>query len=177
MATPSAPPATEPAPVDDTPAWARVLIDRLDRLEERQRHTAAAMPAFKPMVHTETRPKGIKSALADLQPGQQREGVSHQILVTIHGEKVSGQTLRDYPCRFAAGDAVRIDPSSAREGFPEGKTWGDVLATIPRNPEGYGTVTKIYWLTDSGEWKFSVTVPGLTGARPDGFLDHELLPA
>lgn len=180
-------PALESAPPAPDPIQARILAlledltgrqDRLEaKVEEARSNPARPPPAFVPMQVAESRPKGIRAALAGLAPGQTREGISHQILVNRQGEKLSSTTLRDYPCRFEAGSRVRIDPDSARPGFPEGQTWGDLLAKIPTNPDGIGTVRKIYWLNDAGQWKFSVHVPGLTSARPDGFYDAELLPA
>lgn len=177
-ATPTSAPDTAP---EESPVLTRVLAlledqtRRFEAIEADLAATKARTASFRPMESSAPPPRGIKAQLAGMRNGEQREGISTQILVDVHGEKVNGLTLQQYPCRFEFGSRVRIDPGSARVGFPEGQTWGDVLAKL--GIDGYGTVRKVYWLNDDGQWKYSVHVPGLTNGRPDGFYDSELLPA
>lgn len=177
-------PVTAPAAAEEAPAWAKLLIDRIDRLEGEVRATKARTPAFVPKQPMPGhKPGGVFAALNEAIGGPGRrgwgekwgQGVSNVVLVDIHGEKIPDQMLSRLAPQFGDGDQVRINPEVAREGFPDGQTWGDVLAKV--GSEGYGTVKKVYWLTDAGQWKYSVVVPGVTGARPDGFHDYELLPA
>lgn len=173
-------PSTPPTPDAENPLLARVLslledqTEKIARLETELRETKARTASFVPMDANRPQ-RGLKSQLAGMKNGEQREGVSRQVLVDERGDKVPAMLLAQYPPRFEAGSHVQIDPGSTREGFPEGQTWGQVLTKI--GSAGYGVVRKIYWLRDDGEWKYSVTVPGLTNGRPDGFHDRELLPA
>jgi hypothetical protein len=179
---------------DETPAWARALIGgmqdlttRLDRLETEARETKARTPAFKPMQHAQSgrrRQGGVFGRIEEKISGSGWKEVWDQgvrpssILCDIHGEKIPDMLLAQLAPRFQPGDPVRLDPTSARPGFEEGTTWGQILADkVPSNPDGVGTVTRVLWLTDEGQWKYMATVPGLTANRPDGFHDHELLPA
>jgi hypothetical protein len=178
---------------DDTPAWAHALISgmtdlttRLDHLEQEAREAKARAPAFKPMQHPQAKKKtgGVYGNIDQQIAGSGWREVWDQgvrpssILCDIHGEKIPDAFLDRMAPRFGPGDAVRIDPASARPGFPPGTTWGSLLAEkVPSNPDGVGTVNRVLWLTDEGQWKYTCTIPGLTAHRPDGFHDHELLPA
>jgi hypothetical protein len=173
--------ATKEAPPADTqeeaPAWAKGLFDRMDRMETEAREARARTASFKPMERpTNGTPTGIFAGMRPT-PGNpaERDGVSKQILVDERGNKVPEMLLRQYPPRFGVGDPCRIDPHSTRPGFPEGRTWGDVLAE--RKLDGVGVIRKVYWLRDTGEWKYSAVIRGITNQRPDGFLDSELLTA
>ena len=203
MATRTPEPTVAPDPPAADPTLARVLAllesqqEEMTALREELRQAKSAQGAsFKPMQP----PSGVRRGRggrfgnldAALAQGQRRGwgereamGISSQILIDIHGEKIPDRMLDAVGPRFYDGDAVRINPDATREGFPEGLTWGDVLARLApttrkgqrANPHGVGTVTKVLWLTDDEGWKYKVVVPGITGARPDGFHDHELLPA
>lgn len=164
-----------PAQADEAPPWAAALLDRIDTLEGELKQAKARQAAFKPMEPPQSRQAGIFAGMAP-GPGQavQREGVSQQDLVDVRGDKVPAMLLKQYPVAFAAGDRCRINPAATREGWPEGQTWGDVLARF--GTEGVGVVGKVYWLNDRGEWKYSARIRGITGTRADGFLGSELLP-
>lgn len=168
-------PEVKDAQAEVAPAWATQLLERIDRIEADQKAVKARTVGFKPMQSSAPRPKGMKAQLANMQSGEQREGVSKQILVDIHGEKLTQSMINQHPPQFAAGDPVQINPESVRNGFPEGQTWGDLLAK--HQSTGYGVVKKVYWINDDYEWKYSCVIPGITNGRPDGFHDSELLPA
>lgn len=162
--------------LDQVLAALQGIVERQDRLEAEVRQAASAAPAFVPM-----RQAGQTGASVDGRglgvdaPSLARDGTRH-LLTTTSGRLLTEMTLRQYPRRFGPGSPVRIDPASAREGFPPGRTWGDVLAE--QGSAGVGEVAAIKGLRDkTGEWHYYVDVPGITGAQPDGFGDHELLPA
>lgn len=165
------------SPADEAPAWARMLIDRMDRLETQVQEARSAAPRFQPMAPPQARqPRGIFAGMSPPPGGAvEREGVSKSVWVDERGHRVPEMLLRQYPPRFEAGDPCRIDPDSSREGWPDGRTWGEVLAK--HNSPGLGVIRKVYWLRDTGEWKYAAVIRGITNQRPDGFLDRELLPA
>ena len=152
------------------------------RQEKLEAALEARAPAFRP---SDGAPKprtrgpfgGINEAIGGSGRRGWREawatGVSNSILIDVHGEKVPEMLLTQLAPRFAEGSEVRINPEAVRPGFPAGQTWGDVLRRV--GSSGVGRVHRIFWLTDEQSWKYACVVPGVTGARPDGFHDHELL--
>lgn len=161
---------------DAAPPWARALLDRVAELEGELRQARSAAPSFVPMkAATQTGARVDNRGLGQDVPGLAKDG-TRQMLTTTRGILLNEMTLRQYPRRFGPGSPVRIDPESAREGFPEGRTWGPILAQ--HGSAGYGEVVGVKGLREgTGEWQYYVEVPGITGAQPDGFGDHELLPA
>lgn len=163
----------------EAPAWARGLLERLDRLEGDLRETRQRTATFRPMELPRQGHKGQSGIFAGMNPAPgrpvEREGISDQILVDERGDKLPAMLLQQYPPPFAPGDRCRLNPDAARAGWPEGKTWGTVLADL--RIDGVGVIRKVYWLKDDGRWKVSAVIRGLTNQRPDGFLDDELLPA
>lgn len=188
-----APEATEePSVLDRVLALLQDQTRKIEELEQRLEQKAGSQ--FRPMEQPPgSKPAGGMWGKLEQEIGgkgrrgwgsRETSGVSGQVLIDIHGEKIPERMLEHMGPRFYDGDRVRINPESTREGFPEGTTWGDILARLAQNagkkkpnPHGIGTVTKILWYTDDEGWKYKVEVPGVTGARPDGFHDRELLPA
>jgi hypothetical protein len=150
---------------------------RLDKLDAEVRETKARTPSFVPMQQpSSARPQGPGAAARPLAKGESATGrMGKDIFRTVGGQQLTeGELLRNPP-RFGQGTTVRIDPGSRREGFADGLTWGTVLAKA--GSEGYGRVIDIQWVNRHDEWKYRVSVPGLTPEHGDGFHDRELLPA
>lgn len=148
------------------------LMARMDALEARQTAQAERQPQFRPMEAPPPPTNHIRP-VPKLRGGEERSGQRGQIPMTAKGWHVNNVILAQHPQRFQIDDLVRINPDATRPG--QAKTWGEILSE--RNSDGVGTITKVYWLSDkTGQWKYAAKVPGITGARPDGFSDDELLP-
>lgn len=168
-------PASAPNQVDQMLVMLQTLLERQDRLEREVHAAKAAVPRFTPMQHAGHTAGEAAPRRQETADGYARE-TDRQLMRTTSGRALNAITLRQYPRRFDVGDRVVVDPASAREGFAEGRTWGDVLAKI--RCSGLGVVAAIKGLREAtGEWHYLVEVPGLTGVAPDAFGEHELLSA
>ncbi len=114
-----------------------------------------------------------KAILSNLGEGEDAEGVVKQAFFGTDSHPIPDMLLRRYGPKFKIGQRVTIDPESEVFGSP-GTRWGNLLER--EGCAGRGIIKKIVHLTDSGEWKYQVRVPGLTGKEGDGFRESELLP-
>lgn len=112
---------------------------------------------------------------AGMKTGESRGG-GEQLPIDAHGKRIPTELLDRYGPKYEAGDEVRIRRDVARDGFPGGQTWGDVLDK--QRCAGVGVVLRQSFLTKLGEWKYVCHFPGLTRReRGDGFYDSEIEPA
>lgn len=168
--------AAPPAP-DLTAQLAALITDltgKVAALEAKIATQQTAAPRFKAMappdLHNATARR--TQVMRQLKAGESASGVTRYVPVTVDGQRVPAR----FGPTYAIGDLVRVNPDVAREGWPAGQTWGDVLAR--EGCEGLGEVKRVLWLDKAGlRWKYKVRVPGLTKSEGDGFYDDELLDA
>lgn len=150
------------------------LMAEIASLRKEMADQATRVPTFRKMEKVDLHNATTRRAqvLRTLEKGQSAGGQLQQVPVDHLGHKLSEPLMRLMANKFNAGDEVMIVRSSAREGFKEGVTWGDVLDRA--NCVGVGTVHKVLWFGKGDVWKYKVRVPGLTGASADGFHEYEL---
>lgn len=121
------------------------------------------------------RPMAVPDDPAEIRQAQFEENMHGmldaraQIPVDRYGQRVNSKSP------FAKGMKVRINPDVPREGFPNGVTWGSILAKA-KSP-GIGEIRAVLWCGKTGEWKYKVNVRGLMHPdQVDGMHGYELLP-
>ena len=141
--------------------------------EERLRSTPSFIPMEKVDLHnTDQRRKAMAEVRAMNKSGQERDGIS-TLPSTMSGQRIPEQMLHMFPKQYPPGAMVRIRPEVHREGWAEGRIWEHVLGEL--GIQGVGVVRSQFPMGKSGEWKYKVSVPGLTpGKRGDGFYHYEL---
>lgn len=121
------------------------------------------------------------ATMAQMTPGDTTSRSIHSTLVTQNGKRMDqgalAALLENYAPLYGPGDAVRINPAAERLGWTPGKTWAELLAKSPSNPDGYGEVQEVCPFSHRG-WMYRVVVKGHS-EKPSGmvFDQHELLSA
>lgn len=103
----------------------------------------------------------------------EEDGLAGQMFFGTDSHAIPPNLLRRYGPKFKINQRVQINPDTIVHGHSS-TTWGSVLAQ--EGSKGRGIVKKVIHLTDAGEWKYQVRVPGLTTKQGSGFLESELLP-
>lgn len=159
------------------------LREEIAELRSKVQEQERATPKFVPMQHKNQSgmpktPEEHLRAMANLREGQTREGSIHEIPTTQNGKRMDQGALKalfdSYQPPFQPGDTVRINPDAERLGWPEGKTWGQLLAKAKQNPDGYGVIREIAPFSHRG-WMFRARIEGHTGERGMVFDAHELV--
>lgn len=162
------------------------LRETVKELQAKVEATDKMIPKFVPMQNRKN-PSGMPktpaehvAAMANLKTGETHSDAARSIQVTQNGKRMDqgalAALLESYQPQFAIGDAVRINPDAERLGWAAGRTWGDLLAKEPTNPDGYGVIREIAPFSHRG-WMFRVLVKGHTPERGMIFDQHELLHA
>lgn len=174
-----------PAAAPDMMAFLNDLSTKMDRvlkenadLKAELAEQKASTPRMRPMVRDEQ--KHVNNRRAQVfehlsKAGDKAQGSLGQVPVDYLGHRIPDNMLQFMQPAFLVGEEVRINPDVAREGWADGVIWADILKK--QRCEGYGTVTRVSYLSKAGYWKYRVRVPGLTNDRGDGFAAYELLRA
>jgi hypothetical protein len=193
---------TDRNPLDSLPeeflSIIKDLTEKVGSLETKLAQKNAQSPRMVPMGAMDV--PSIGTVAANMQKGEQRDGLGAQLPVMSRGLRLDDNVFRQFEQAFEAGQQVRINPESVRD--HSSKTWGEILTRLgtiacptkvgrrtcqtamqvgePCRRCGVGpTIKGVRFLSKQGEWKYIVRVPGLTQRQGlgDGFAQSELLPA
>lgn len=142
--------------VDDqesmTPKW--MTSDEMDGLEQAQ------IGSYDP-----------ENIMATMR-GRDADGQADQMLFGTDSHPIPPMLVRRFGPKFKLGQRVQVNPEIIAHGT--NRKWESILAEV--GSAGTGIIKKIVHLTDSGEWKYQVRVPGLTNKQGTGMHENELLP-
>lgn len=149
-------------------AGVRDLSERMGALDARVKRVEVQQPHFVPMHPDEPIADQRPRKVPKLRAGEQAEGELARMPMTAKGWKATRRPT------FQDGQMVRIRPDVNKDGDPENKLWGEILAS--RNCDGVGEVIRVGMQSDdTGYFKYFVHVPGLTHRQfPEGLRDFEL---
>jgi hypothetical protein len=178
QATPDAPQAqVENMEVESLKEMIGNLITEVDYLRREVEETSSMAPKWK----TSDEYDQIEQNVLDYDPanimanlrGRDDDGQAGQMFFGTDSHPIPAMLLRRHGPKFKIGQKVQLNPESTIWGHP-GKTWGELCRE--EGTKGVGIVKKVIHLTDEGEWKYQVRVPGLTTKQGSGFMESELIP-
>lgn len=147
------------------------LISHVEFLENRVEDQERLTPGWIDPEVDETK-FDPKKVLMGMQ-GNEEEGVADQLLFGTDSHPIPDIFLRKYGPKFRINQKVRLNPDADIHGT-SGVKWGPHISESGKN--GIGIIKKVSHLTDKGEWKYVVRIPGITQKNGSGFMESELLP-